>query len=72
MGRTPEQVLGKAIFEALPEVRDQGFRELLDQVMHTGEPFVANEVAALFQRNDQLETVYLNFVINLYMMIKGG
>ncbi|WP_054410911.1 PAS domain-containing protein [Hymenobacter sp. DG25A] len=61
-GRTPEQVIGRPIFEALPEVRDQGYKELLDQVVATGEPFIAQEVTTLLERKGQLETVYLNFV----------
>lgn len=61
-GRTPDQVVGQPLLEALPEVRDQGFKELLDQVVATGEAFVAQEVTALLMRNGQLETVYLNFV----------
>ncbi|QMU26588.1 PAS domain-containing protein [Adhaeribacter radiodurans] len=61
-GRIPEQVLGKALLEALPEVRDQGFKELLDEVVRTGTPFVANEVTAMLPRNGQLEKIYLNFV----------
>lgn len=61
-GRTPDQVIGRPIFEALPEVRDQGYKELLDQVLASGEPFVAQEVTTLLERQGQLETVYLNFV----------
>jgi PAS domain S-box-containing protein len=61
-GRTPNQVLGRPLFEALPEVRHQGFRELLDEVVQTGMPHVASEVETLLQRNGRLEKVYLNFV----------
>jgi len=61
-GRTPDQVLGKALLEALPEIRDQGFREVLDEVVRTGTPFVANEVATMLPRNGHLEKIYLNFV----------
>lgn len=48
-GRPPTQVLGRPLFEALPEVRGQGFRELLDQVVATGEAFVAQEVSATWR-----------------------
>lgn len=61
-GRTPAQVLGKPLHEALPEVRGQGFQELLDQVVASGEAFVAQEVPAQLLRAGQLATVYLNFV----------
>jgi PAS domain S-box-containing protein len=61
-GRTPAQLLGHPLFDALPEVRGQGFEEILDQVVATGEAFVAQEVAATLQRKGKLEKVYLNFV----------
>ncbi|GAA3923849.1 hypothetical protein GCM10022406_07560 [Hymenobacter algoricola] len=61
-GRTPEQVRGKALYEALPEVRGQGFKELLDQVVASGEAFAAQELPAQLPRAGELATVYLNFV----------
>ncbi len=61
-GRTTEQLVGQPLFDALPEARDQGFKELLDNVMRTGEAFAAQEVIALLNRNERLEKVYLNFV----------
>jgi signal transduction histidine kinase len=44
------ELLGKPVFEALPEVRDQGFKELLDRVLATGEPFVGREIPLLVAR----------------------
>ena len=44
------ELLGKPVFEALPEVRDQGFKELLDRVLATGEPFVGRDVPLLVER----------------------
>ena len=61
-GRTPAEVLGRPVFEALPEVRDQGFKELLDGVRLSGQAFVAEGVAAQLRRGDTTQTVYLNFV----------
>ncbi|MGZ8457382.1 MAG: PAS domain-containing sensor histidine kinase [Gemmatirosa sp.] len=37
-------LVGKSVLEALPELRDQGFVALLDQVLATGEPFVGREL----------------------------
>ena len=37
-------IIGLPIAEALPEVRDQGFIDLLDQVLATGEPYIGREV----------------------------
>ena len=38
------ELLGRPAFEAIPEVRDQGFKELLDGVVSTGEPWIGREV----------------------------
>jgi signal transduction histidine kinase len=43
-------ILGKPVWEALPEVRGQGFEELLDQVIQTGEPFVGRAVPVTVAR----------------------
>lgn len=61
-GRTPDQVAGRPLLEALPEVRNQGFKELLDSVMQSGQALVAQEVPAQLERGGRLKTVYLNFV----------
>jgi signal transduction histidine kinase len=45
-------ILGRRIIDALPEVRDQGFVELLDRVLASGEPFVGERVPVLLERTD--------------------
>jgi PAS domain S-box-containing protein len=61
-GRTPDQVAGRPLLEALPEVRNQGFKEILDSVVRSGKPFVAQEVPAQLARAGSLKTIHLNFV----------
>jgi PAS domain S-box-containing protein len=63
-GRRPEQVLGKPLFEALPEAADQGFEALLNEVRATGVHFVGTELPARLARLEggALEDVYFNFV----------
>ncbi|MDQ2769313.1 MAG: PAS domain-containing protein [Bacteroidota bacterium] len=61
-GRGAAEVLGRPLFEALPEVRDQGFRELLDGVRTTGTPYVAREMPGRVLHHGVLTTVYLDFV----------
>ncbi len=61
-GRTADQVLGKPLFEALPEAAGQGFEELLDGVLATGEPYVARELPSTLDRGGRRDTVYWNFV----------
>jgi signal transduction histidine kinase len=57
-------ILGKPVLEALPEVRDQGFVELLDRVLDTGEPYVGREVAIQLVRTPGAapEERFINFV----------
>lgn len=57
-----EDVLGRPVLEAIPEATEQGFKLLLDEVLKTGIPFVANELPLVLERNGELEAVYLNFV----------
>ena len=48
MGHRP--VLGKPLLEALPELADQGIKELLDGVRSSGKPFVGSSIRALLNR----------------------
>ncbi|MCW2923285.1 MAG: hypothetical protein JWM98_689 [Thermoleophilia bacterium] len=58
------RVLGQPVLEALPEIRDQGFVELLDAVYATGEPFHGDELPLMLDRRGDgvLEEVHVNFV----------
>lgn len=57
------QLLGKKMIDALPELKGQGFLELLDQVYTTGESFVGNDMLMLISRNEKAEPEagYFNF-----------
>ncbi|MFD2247166.1 ATP-binding protein [Pontibacter ruber] len=61
-GRKPEEVLGKPVIEAIPEAGEQGFISLLDQVVNTGQPFIANELPVVLERNGEMEQTYLDFL----------
>lgn len=43
-------LVGKPVREALPELKGQGYYELLDQVYTTGEPYVGRRMPAILQR----------------------
>jgi signal transduction histidine kinase len=57
-------VVGKPVREALPEVVEQGFVGLLDNVYHRGEPFVGSEVPIMLQsvRGGPPAQHFLNFI----------
>ena len=60
-GRKREDVINKPIFEAIPELVDQGIKELLDDVYKTGKRFAASELPVQILRDGNLETIYVNF-----------
>jgi PAS domain S-box-containing protein len=57
-------LLGKTALQAIPELKNQPFIDILNKVYQSGEPFIGKEMAAYFDRNmtGQLEEVYLNLV----------
>jgi PAS domain S-box-containing protein len=59
-----ETILGKPLLEALPELTDQSFSALLDEVFRTGVPYRAREaIARLDRRGDGIrQEVYFDFV----------
>jgi signal transduction histidine kinase len=58
------ELLGRALGDALPEVADQGFEALLDQVLATGTPYVGREVPVRIARTPgaEAEERFLDFV----------
>lgn len=61
-GKPSGKMLGKPIFEGLPEVKDQGLEQLLQQVYRTGETFFASELPVMINRNGKDDLTFLNFV----------
>lgn len=60
--KTREEILGRPVFDAFPEVGQQGLKKVIERVYATGERFTANEMQISLRRNSHLEPVYLNFV----------
>jgi PAS domain S-box-containing protein len=70
--KVDKTAIGKTFLEILPEMRNQGFLELLQQVYHTGKPFQGTEVPAVFEAGNGLKrTVYFNFTYQPYKEIDG-
>ena len=57
-------IIGKPVVQALPEVAEQGFVDLLDRVYETGQPYVGRETHVMLQRapGEKPEQLYLDFV----------
>jgi PAS domain S-box-containing protein len=62
VGRRPDQIVGKPLLVALPELAGQGFDQLLKQVIATEKPYTAKEVAVDVVRHNQLETIYVDLI----------
>jgi PAS domain S-box-containing protein len=58
------EILGKPLLVAIPEIRGQGFVEILEQVFDTGEPWVGREAPVDLQRTPgaPLEKRFLDMV----------
>lgn len=61
-GKTEEQVIGKKIFDGVPEAAGQGFEQILANVYSSGERFIANEIPVSLARGTSVQTVYVNFI----------
>jgi len=57
-------IIDRPVADALPEVREQGFIDLLDQVYSTGSPFVGRAIPVMLERahGEPPEHVYVDFV----------
>lgn len=67
------EVFNKPIEEILPEIKDQGFMELMRQVIRTGEPYHGYEIPAHFDRSGgEVETLYFNFRFQPYREMNGS
>jgi len=67
-------LLSKSVREALPELNDQGFYELLDRVYETAEPYVGKNQQVIIQRhpNGPSETRYVDFVYQPMIDAEGN
>ena len=62
-------IISKTLLEALPEIENQGFIELLDSVYRTGEPHVGKEVLVLLGTPEATQKHYVSFV---YQALRGA
>jgi signal transduction histidine kinase len=65
------EIIGKPLREAIPEVREQGFEELLDQVLATGVPYIGREVPVRISRTPGAQSEE-RFVDLVYLPLVEG
>jgi PAS domain S-box-containing protein len=59
-----DAIIGKPLLDALPELKGQGFEELLDEVFTTGLPHIGHEVPVKVRRHEdgELEEAFVDFI----------
>jgi len=62
LGKGPD-IIGKPYFGLMPELADQGYKEVFNEVYNTGKPFNAVETAVNILRNGKMNTQYYNFLL---------
>lgn len=64
-GKGPD-VFGKPLVEVLPEIKDQVFPTLLNDVYTTGVPFLNSEISCILNRNGKMVECYFNLLYQPY------
>lgn len=55
-------VIGKPLFDVLPEIKSQGFVEIFDNVYRKGEIFKGNKLSIFLEKFGKLEEHFFNFI----------
>jgi PAS domain S-box-containing protein len=66
-----KDVIGKSLFEIMPEIIEQGFNKILLDVYKTGVPFFAYEQNVNLERHGKIETMHYNFVYQPQRNVNG-
>lgn len=66
-----ENVIGKKLEDALPELKGQPFIDILKNIFETGTTYSATEDEVLLERNGELQTSYYNFSYKPLINEKG-
>jgi signal transduction histidine kinase/ActR/RegA family two-component response regulator len=66
------EVIGLPVQEVLPELRDQGFIELLDHTLLSGKAFVGHGMRVMLQHAEAMVEHYLDFVYQPWVEERGG
>ena len=69
-GKTPA-IIGMPLHLALPEIQDQPFLKILDDVYTGGKPFYANEIRSLLEHEGILKEMFFNLTYKPVLNAKG-
>ncbi|QJD96824.1 response regulator [Mucilaginibacter robiniae] len=62
-GRTADETFQKPLFEAIPELENQGFDLIMENVYQTGERFISGDIPVNLIRFGNPETKYVNLTV---------
>jgi len=60
VGRKTDEVIGKPLLEAMPELAGQGFDLLMKGVMATGNPYFSSEQPMEILRENEIQKIYID------------
>lgn len=66
-----KDIIGKSLFEVMPEIIEQGIDKLLIKVFKTGSPYFAYESPINILRYGKMETIYFTFIYHAQRNEKG-
>jgi PAS domain S-box-containing protein len=61
-GRSASQVINKPVSEAMPELKNQSYKEMLQKVLESGEAFSANDLPVSFLRKGVIRPVFIDLL----------
>jgi PAS domain S-box-containing protein len=70
-GMARREVINRPIFDSLPEVRKEGYEELLHFVYTTGERYIGTEQKVTLFRDGKPEPIFVNFTFEPYRESDG-
>jgi len=62
IGKTREEVMGRKLAEVLPELKEQGYIDLIKKVYNSGETFIAEEAPATCIRDGKKINTFIKYV----------
>ncbi|SOD12140.1 PAS domain S-box protein [Pedobacter xixiisoli] len=69
--RNHDEVIGKPLFEVLPDTWEKGLAEDLKKVYETGKTYQATERPIILNHDGEAKVFYLNFVCKAYRGVDG-
>ena len=71
--RTHEQLIGKSVKEAFPEISDTGINELMDDIYRSGETYIAHEWPSHFvDETGKIREGFYDFIVHPMKDINGN